>query len=188
MAQNRKHDRQNLKRHGLILAGLGLAMLGLAYAFVPLYETFCKFVGIPLPTVGTSMAPDASLPASGEIGREITVRFLGNVAAGVPIEFAPRTRAIKTRIGQPTVTAYDAKNLSSEAIDGIAVHTIVAQGGFVRDVADDVSLMQCFCFEEQTYPARKDITLPLSFTVKPTLPDNVHTVTFGYTLYNLEDY
>lgn len=188
MDKNNKHTKPNLKRHGLILAGVGLGMLGLAYAFVPLYESFCKLVGIPLPTVGTSMEPEEAMEMTDGPGREITVRFLGNVAAGVPVEFGPRVRSLKTRIGEPALTAYDAKNLSNEAIDGIAVHTIVAQGGFARDVADDVSLMQCFCFEEQTYPAQKDITLPLSFTVKPTLPDNVHTITFGYTLYDMESY
>ena len=184
-----KNSKNSLRRHGLILVALGLAMLGLAYAFVPLYETFCKFVGIPVPKVGTSMKPTKTRDTSSESnGREVTVRFIANTAVGVPIEFAPRTRAIKTRIGEPVLTAYDAKNLSKKSIPGTAVHTIVSQGGFERDVADNVSLMQCFCFEEQTYPAQKDITLPLSFTVDPSLPDNVHTVTFGYTLYNMDDY
>ena len=182
------HQKPDLKRHGLILAAVGIAMLGLAYAFVPLYETFCKFVGIPLPTVGTSMTPSEARSIPNQQGREITVRFMGNVAAGVPIEFAPRTTSIKTSIGKPTLTAYDAKNLSTAPIDGIAVHTIVAQGGYRRDVAGHVTLMQCFCFEEQTYPAQTDITLPLSFTVEDTLPENVHTVTFGYTLYDMETY
>lgn len=184
----RDPKKPDLMRHGLILAGVGVGMLAVAYAFVPLYETFCRFVGIPLPTVGTSMTPGEASAPSDQPGREVTVRFIANTGVGVPIEFAPRTRAIKTRIGETALTAYDAKNLSEAPIDGIAVHTIVAQGGFTRDVADDVSLMQCFCFEEQTYPAQKDITLPLSFTVEDTLPENVHTVTFGYTLYNLDDY
>lgn len=185
-----KHDRQkpDLKRHGLILAAVGVGMLGMAYAFVPLYETFCKFVGIPLPKVGTSMTPTETKAIPDQEGREITVRFLGNVAAGVPIAFAPRNASLKTRIGQPALTAYDARNQSNQSIDGIAVHTIVAQGGYRRDVAGHVTLMQCFCFEEQTYPAQQDITLPLSFTVENTLPENVHTVTFGYTLYDIESY
>ena len=190
MSKHTPHQKTHLVRHGLILAGLGFGMLGAAYAFVPLYETFCKFVGIPVPTVGTKMTPavPSSSDTQAQMGREVTVRFMGNVAMGVPINFAPRTRAIKTRIGEATLTAYDAKNYSSEALDGIAVHTIVSQGGGARDVAEHISLMQCFCFEEQTYPAQTDITLPLSFTVEPSLPENVHTITFGYTLYDLESY
>ena len=87
-------------------------------------------------------------------------------------------------MGKPVMTAYDAKNESDESIRGQAIHTVVAMG---KDTSDDgagyVDLIQCFCFQEHTYPAHEEVTLPLSFTVRPDTPKGVHTLTFGYTLY-----
>ena len=189
MEQKKAYTKKSLKRHGIILVVLGVVMLGVAYGFVPLYRTFCQLVGIPIATIGTMSVPKeraVNTVADTATDRVVTVRFIGNANAGVPVTFSPRVRTLKVRIGEDTLTAYDAKNLSLKPVDGIASHTIVAHGGSKRDVAEHITLTQCFCFDEQTYPPQEDVTLPLSFAVEPTLPEGVHTITFGYTLFKLE--
>lgn len=176
--------KSRIMRHGLVLAGLGVGMLGLAYGFVPLYETFCKFVGIPVPTLGTNSTPAGPRDMAVDEERIITVRFVGNVADHLPIDFAPLVPSVRIHPGEPVLTAYKARNNEDAPIKGLAVHTMIAMGKATeRDVAEFVDLVQCFCFEEQVYPGKEDINLPLSFTVRPDLPKGIHTITFGYTLY-----
>jgi cytochrome c oxidase assembly protein subunit 11 len=46
---------------------------------------------------------------------------------------------------------------------------------------------ECFCFENQPLEAHASAELPMSFIVDPQLPDDVHTLTLSYTLYNITD-
>lgn len=81
------------------------------------------------------------------------------------------------------LTAYQATN-KGPAFNGVAVHMLYAmggEGGF--EPSSYIDLQQCFCFESEHYPAGQHITLPLSFTVSPNLPEGVHTITFAYTLF-----
>ena len=167
----------------LLLLAIALGMLGVAYAFVPLYRMFCEALGIPIPSimVGDAAAPKYIGPVS---DRQITIRFQANNADGVPVTLAPGIRRAKVNIGEPFLTAYTAQNLANRKIDGIAVHTILALGGPPRtDIQDYIQLEQCFCFEEQTYPANQTVNLPLQFTITNDLPEGIHTITFAYTLY-----
>ncbi len=171
----------------LILAGLALGMLFLAYAFVPLYKMFCDALGIPVPSilVGEAGAPKPAIyDESKKSDRVITVRFMANTAVGVPVSFSAKDRRLQARVGEPVLTAYYAKNYSPRPLDGLAVHTMVPAGGSRSVNMDDyIELQQCFCFEEQHYPAGEDLILPLSFTISPDLPEQIHTITFGYTLF-----
>lgn len=174
----------------LTLIAIGFAMLGLSYAFVPLYRTFCQLLGIPVPTiaVGQEGAPKNTAPPPGEDARTITVRFMGNQANQIPVNLSPVHKKIRMKIGEPVLTAYTATNTSHTAMDGVAVHTIIGLGSAsADDMSPHIELQQCFCFEEQHYPAKQEVTLPLSFTIAPTLPQGVHTLTFGYTLFQQEN-
>lgn len=153
---------------------------------VPLYNLLCKHLGITNPTILTGpSAPQENLPATySNANRVITVRFTANTQAGVPLTFHPLTYTMRVPVGQPVLTAYAAKNLAPQGIDGVAVHMLYAMGG-AQDVelAPHISLQQCFCFAQQHYPANTEIRLPLSFTILPSLPEGVHTITFAYTLF-----
>ncbi len=178
-----------------ILIIVALGMFGVSYAFVPLYRIFCQVFGIPVPTimVGKEGAPKTVTEIS---DRVVTVRFIANTAKGkfskgikteLPVRLWPVTKKVKVRLGEPVLTAYKAKNISDNSMKGVAIHTIIALGGSFRvDINEYVDLQQCFCFESQLYPANTEVILPLSFTITPDLPKGIHTVTFGYTLYEEE--
>lgn len=171
-------------RLAIILAVVAIAMLAVAYSFVPLYRLFCQAFGIPVPKVMVGQG-GATIPADAPVtDRTVLIRFTANVGAGVPLTFSPREFSRKVKIGESVLTAYDAKNLSPKALNGVAVHMLYAMGGEgEQDVTPYVELQQCFCFEMQHYPGNEDVTLPLSFRLSPELPAAVHTITFSYTLF-----
>lgn len=170
----------------LILIGVAFLMLGAAYAFVPLYNLFCKVIGTPTVNLSVGEAGKPKPVKSSEISeRTVNVRFVGGESADVPVTLTPVSYKIKARLGESILTAYRAENLSDEDIEGVAVHTILAMGteGESPYAENYIDLQQCFCFEEQFYPAKEEVTLPLSFHVTPDLPEEVHTITFSYTLF-----
>ena len=167
----------------VILLALAFGMLGLSYAFVPLYKVFCQAFGIPVPQILVGQAGEPKTFTSDPSARTITVRFMANNAIGVPVTLTPLDRKLKVKLGEPVLTAYRADNKANTPMDGVAVHTIVPLGSRAENVEEFVDLQQCFCFEEQHYPANDSVNLPLSFTITPDLPDTVHTVTFAYTLF-----
>jgi cytochrome c oxidase assembly protein subunit 11 len=176
-------------RLALILVAVAAAMLGVAYGFVPMYRVFCQVMGIPLPSVAVSAELARPKQIDGPTDRIITIRFMGQNNATIPVRLAPLTYTMKVRVGQPTLTAFKATNPTAQGIDGVAVHTLLALGGLDGvNIASHIDLQQCFCFEEQHYPANQTVNLPLSFTVAPTLPPNVHTITFSYTLFPVDEY
>lgn len=178
MAKDRKAT------HGRLLALLGIAMLGAAFGFVPLYRHFCKLIGTVVVENGAPVPTPAELATLHPVDRYVTVRFMGAVGDGLPVRFGPEDKALKAQVGKAVVTAFDAYNYSDKAIKGMAVHTVTGTGAYgATDVAGNIVLTQCFCFTSHMYPADSKMRLPVIFTVKPDLPEGIHTITFGYTLY-----
>jgi cytochrome c oxidase assembly protein subunit 11 len=164
------------------LCFIALAMLGVAFSFVPLYRIFCQALSIPVPRV--AVGEHGTMTRFKVSDRTVEVNFVADAARGVPIRFAPMDYSLRVRLGEPVLTAYTAFNTSPLAMDGVAVHMLYGMGGAEDgDVARYVDLRQCFCFESQHYPPGQEIRLPLSFVVTPDLPPGVHTITFAYTLF-----
>jgi hypothetical protein len=86
---------QRNARTGFRMALLALAMVGLAFASVPLYRLFCQVTGFGGATVRAAEAPGA---AAGEIG----VRFDANIDPALPWKFEPAER-VRVRLGERTV-------------------------------------------------------------------------------------
>ncbi len=159
-------------------------MLSVAYAFVPLYRVFCQAFGIPVPTVRVGEAGEFKDFGPATSDRMVNVRFTANNAQGMPVVLRPTDRRLNVQLGAPVFTAYTAKNPLNNPVDGVAVHTIIGTGtSGGLDVQAHIELQQCFCFEKQRYPIGKSVNLPLAFTVSPDLPAGIHTITFGYTLF-----
>lgn len=170
----------------LVLCLIGLVWgIGLTIAAVPLYRVFCQHFGIPVPKIisGPSGIQPVKDTSEANLNRTVTVRFTANTQGGLPAIFHPRTYTLRVKVGQPVLTAYEARNNGDRAFNGVAVHMLYAMGGEGGDVTPYIDLRQCFCFEEEHYPARTDLTLPLAFTVSPDLPEGIHTITFAYTLF-----
>ncbi len=185
MAHKSPHPPRKPQLRTLLLCLVGLVWgIGLTIAAVPLYRILCQHFGIPVPQIiaGPS-APAAAIKPGANLNRTVTIRFTANTQAGLPVTFHPRTYTMRVKVGQPVLTAYQAENISPQAFNGVAVHMLYAMGGPGGDVSPYIDLRQCFCFEEEHYPAKEPLTLPLAFTVSPNLPEGIHTITFAYTLF-----
>ena len=69
------------RRVALMMALLAAAMIGLAFAAVPLYRMFCQATGLNGTTQRAATAP------GGVVGQQIRVRFDANVDPKLPWRF-----------------------------------------------------------------------------------------------------
>jgi cytochrome c oxidase assembly protein subunit 11 len=165
------------------ICGLVVAlMVGASYAAVPFYNWFCRVTGFN----GTTMVA-AGAPASGPIGRMISVRFDANVAPGLPWKFVPEQSEVQVRIGEVltvfyTVTNQSARTTSAQAAYNVAPLTV---GAYFQKI-------NCFCFTDQTLAPGEKREMPVVFYVDPKLADDsendgLNSITLSYTFYPLRD-
>jgi cytochrome c oxidase assembly protein subunit 11 len=149
----RAPDHNLLRRHrsvALACAVFVAAMVGAAYASVPLYDWFCRTTGFAGRPVVATVAPGAP------IGRKITVRFDANVAPGLPWTFAPEQREVELHIGESVLVHYVATSYGDKESVGSATYNVSPPeiGGFFNK-------LQCFCFTEQRLMAGERLTMPI---------------------------
>lgn len=165
-------------RTGLKMALLALAMVGLAFASVPLYRIFCQVTGFGGATVRAAEAPGA---VSGEIG----VRFDANIDPALPWKFEPAER-VRVHPGQRTVVNYRATNLTARTTTGRAIFNVTPlQAGAY------FSKIECFCFTEQTLKPGESVLMPVTFFVDPAIrddqaTDHIDEITLSYKFYPVE--
>jgi cytochrome c oxidase assembly protein subunit 11 len=167
-------------RTGLIALGGAVAMLGLGYAAVPLYDLFCRTTGFGGTTMRVSEAQAATVRLA---DKTISVRFDGNVDREMPWKFAPEQVTQELRIGQRKMAYYRSENLSTEAITGIASFNVspTLAGKYFTKV-------QCFCFNEQTLQPGQVVDMPVIYYVDPAIltdPEtrDIEQITLSYTFH-----
>jgi cytochrome c oxidase assembly protein subunit 11 len=166
----------------LTLATTAVVMLGMAYAAVPLYDTFCRVTGFG---GTTNVAATASVET---IDRIIVIRFDANVNGGLPWEFKPKKQEVVLKVGDNAVAYFQARNLGERAFTGTAVFNVTPQ-----KAGQYFSKVECFCFSEQTLTPGAAADLPVAFFVDPEIAsdrnlDDVTTITLSYTFYPDEPY
>ena len=165
------------RKVALMSAAIVVAMVGLAYASVPLYRLFCQVTGFGGTTQRAQAAPEKALD------RRMTIRFDANVAGSLPWSFEPVQRALDVKVGEEHFAYYRAVNRSSHAVTGSAVFNVTPDtaGAYFNKI-------QCFCFAEQTLKPGESVEMPVSFFVDPAIVedhglDKVSTITLSYTFY-----
>ena len=167
-------------RHRAIAAWcavLVVAMVGAAYAAVPLYRLFCQVTGFDgTPRIATK-APDTVLDQT------VTVRFDGNVAPGLPWRFGPRQNTMTVKIGENAIAYYYATNTSDRPVKGTATYNILPEVA-----AAYFNKIQCFCFTEQVLQPGQTAEFPVSFFIDPQIVGDkdarsVAHVTVSYTFH-----
>lgn len=165
------------RRAALLLTGVIVGMVVLAFAAVPLYRLFCQVTGYGGTTQVAKVAPGATTD------RVITVRFDANVAPGLPWTFtAPQP--VSVRLGEQGEAAYTARNTGDQPVLGTATFNVTPfKAGKYFDK------IQCFCFTEQMLMPGESKEFPLTFFVDPAIVDDpnardVSTITLSYTFFN----
>ncbi|MBL8656891.1 MAG: cytochrome c oxidase assembly protein [Altererythrobacter sp.] len=180
--------RSNLKV-GLLAAAMGLAMLGLGFAAVPLYRLFCQVTGFG----GTTMRATESDAAIAErLARSagagtISIRFDASQDRGLPWRFVPAQSTQQVAIGQRQMAFYTARNNSDRPITGRATFNVEPE-----QAGKYFNKIQCFCFTEQTLQPGEEVRMPVLYYVDPKAVDDpnmaqVEQVTLSYTFHQAKD-
>ena len=175
-----RNDQRKLRRDLAVAACCGVfvaAMVGAAYAAVPLYSWLCRTTGFAGTTQVAQQAPGHVL------GRTIAVRFDSNVGPGLPWKFEPEQNEIKLRIGEVATVNYKVVNEAARTITAQASYNVSPpQAGAYFDK------INCFCFTEQTMKPGETRELTVVFYVDPEIAkdrdqDTLNTITLSYTFY-----
>ena len=162
------------------MALFALAMLGLAFASVPLYRVFCQVTGFG----GTTMKADS---APGAVAGQIGVRFDANIDPALPWKFEPVQETVRIHPGARTTIYYQATNYTARSTTGQAIFNVTPESA-----GKYFSKIECFCFTEQTLKPGESVKMPVIFFVDPKLrddPDTKHIdeITLSYTFYPVEN-
>jgi cytochrome c oxidase assembly protein subunit 11 len=168
------------RRDVLVAAACGVfvaAMVGAAYAAVPLYNWFCRTTGFG----GTPQVATAAPP--GVLDRKLKVRFDANVAGGLPWRFEPEQNSIEVKVGEVVTVSYRVVNESARETVGVASYNVSppTTGAYF-------SKINCFCFTDQRLKPGEKREMAVVFFVAPELvkdseQDGLDTITLSYTMY-----
>jgi cytochrome c oxidase assembly protein subunit 11 len=174
-AQNQNNLKAQNKKVIFIITFVGMLMLSLSYAAVPLYDIFCRVTGFGGTTQIASSAP-------GSTGHpNINIRFESNITDSLNWDFYSKTKTVKIPMGEEKTIYYFAKNLSDEPIVGTATFNVTpAKAGqyFMK--------IDCFCFIEQLLNPGESMNMPVTFFIDPDLykdenVQEVNEITLSYT-------
>ena len=174
-AQNQNNLKAQNKKVIFIITFVGMLMLSLSYAAVPLYDIFCRVTGFGGTTQIASSAP-------GSTGHpNINIRFESNITDSLNWDFYSKTKIVKIPMGEEKTIYYFAKNLSDEPIVGTATFNVTpAKAGqyFMK--------IDCFCFVEQLLNPGESMSMPVTFFIDPDLykdenVQEVNEITLSYT-------
>lgn len=182
-AQTRDLSTKNL-RIAAIAGAMGVAMLGMGYAAVPLYEIFCRVTGYG----GTTQRVDAAMAATVQTTSQVmSVRFDSNVNSALPWAFKPENPVDRVSVGARDMAIYIATNKSDQPVVGTATFNVtpVQAGKYFHKV-------QCFCFTEQLLEPGQTMRMPVLYYVDPAIMDDPETrdieeITLSYTFYRSKD-
>ncbi|WP_158813698.1 cytochrome c oxidase assembly protein [Methylocapsa sp. S129] len=170
-----KAARNHLVAACAVLAAV--AMVGAAYAAVPLYFMFCRATGF----AGTTQVATAAPALKGQ--RVLTVRLDANVAPGLPWSFEAETASVQLRTGATATVYFKVRNRVSRETAATAVYNV--SPGVAGAYFDKIS---CFCFSEQHLGPDETAELPVVFFLDPRLEQDetlngVQEITLSYTLF-----
>ncbi|KQU94036.1 cytochrome C oxidase assembly protein [Devosia sp. Root413D1] len=164
------------RRVAITLLVLVAAMVGAAYAAVPLYALFCQVTGFG----GTTQVSAGNL--KGAIAREMTVRFDSNVEGALPWTVTA-AKPVTDKIGNVETVVFTAHNLSDKPVTGQAIFNVTPEqtGMYFNKI-------ECFCFTEQTLQPGETVEMPIVFFVDPDIAENrdldtIRDITLSYTFY-----
>lgn len=169
-------------RTGVIFALVAFAMVGLAFAAVPLYRIFCQVTGFG----GTTMKNVGAEAPGAVVGKLVNVRFDANVTPGLPWEFKPEKHVQRVAVGARNMAFYTAKNLSDKPVKGTASFNVTP-----TQAGQYFTKIQCFCFTEQVLKPGEEMRMPVVFFVDPKILENpvdakIDEITLSYTFYEVD--
>jgi cytochrome c oxidase assembly protein subunit 11 len=154
------------------------AMVGAAYAAVPLYNLYCKATGYNGTTQQVEQASDVILKD------RIRVEFDTNVASDLNWDFKPVQEFVNPRIGETVKVAFRVTNNSKREKTARSVFNVtpMVAGAYFNK-------LECFCFTDVTLKPGETREMPVVFFVDPDIVNPPETkdlkvLTLSYTFYS----
>lgn len=171
-------------RHGVVAALCAvtvMAMVGAAFAAVPLYRAFCQATGFD----GTPKRA-ATGPSGAATDRTVAVRFDTNVR-GLPWTVQPEVNSQTIRVGRTQLVNFTLANNGDTPLTGRATYNVSPESA-----ARYFTKLQCFCFSDQTLPAHTAKTFPVVYYVDAAFASDPDTkplsvLTLSYTMFPAPD-
>tara|TARA_R110000824_G_scaffold356352_2_gene543598 strand:- start:208 stop:795 length:588 start_codon:yes stop_codon:yes gene_type:complete len=172
-------------RRSAMMAGLmGLGMLGMGFAAVPLYQVFCRVTGYAGTTQRVGEAQAATVQATSQV---LSIRFDSNVNSALPWSFKPEQPVDHVTVGARDMAVFIATNNSDQPVVGTATFNVtpLLAGQYFNKI-------QCFCFSEQLLKPGQTMRMPVLYYVDPAIMDDPETkdikeITLSYTFYRAID-
>jgi len=170
-------DRKRANRKlvlGLLVMTAGSFAFG--WALVPLYDVFCRAVGIgnAEAKAGREVVQEAIDP-----NREVTVEFVASPASVGSYEFRPKVASMRVHPGKLYSAEFFAHNLTGRDTTAQAVPNIAPS-----KVAAFFHKTECFCFSPQHFNVNEQRNMPVRFIVDPAIPKYIDRITLAYTFYD----
>ena len=162
----------------VILAVVVAAMVGLAYASVPLYQLFCQVTGYGGTTQISGEAAVEILP-----DHPVRVRFDANTNPALNWRFEAVDAPVTLNPGEEVVINYRATNLGDTASAGTSTYNVTpvkAGPHFMK--------IDCFCFIEQTLQPGESVLMPVRFYIDPDIASepgtaDIDEIILSYTFF-----
>lgn len=164
------------RRLGGLCALLFVAMVGAAYAAVPIYRTFCQLTGFDGTVRRAATAPTTVLD------RKVEIRFDANVRT-LPWSFTADQVSQSVKLGETGLAFFKVTNNGPTAQTGRAMYNVVPE-----QAARYFQKLECFCFSDQTIQPGQTVEFPVVYFVDPQFADDVDTkgkseITLSYTFF-----
>jgi cytochrome c oxidase assembly protein subunit 11 len=168
-------------RVALICGAVFVAMVGAAFAAVPLYRTFCQATGFN----GAVRRASNSGP-SPISDKTVVVRFDTNVN-GIDWRFEPEQARQTVHFGENKLAFFRATNLSDRPLTGRALFNVLPEAA-----GPYFSKLECFCFKNQTLAPGQSAEFPVVYTVDHRYAQDRDTrdqteITLSYTFFPAKD-
>ncbi len=164
--------RANRRLLGRLLL-LSLAMFGLGFALIPLYDVICDLTGLNRGEV-QALARNTQVDAS----RTVTVELVASVPDTVPLRLIAPNGPVRAHPGELVQIEYEVENLAGRPVVGQAVPSYGPAAA-----AEYFKKIECFCFREQRFAPGERRRLPVLFVLDRTIPRDLTVVTLSYTLF-----
>jgi len=169
--QTRQHIARTTAKH----AAVAVMMFGFGFAMVPLYDIFCEVTGLN----GKIQESVVQTPMEVDTSRNIKVQLVSANNAQMPWRFMALQNEVELHPGQWKQVGFWVSNVTETDMVSQSVPSITP-----ARAAQYVQKSECFCFQQQALKAGESKQMNLVFTISPDLPDDIHTVSMVYTLFD----
>jgi len=165
------------KKLALSVVMLLIGMICLSYAFVPIYNLFCKATGYGGAVKTSSLGP------ARKGTRKLVIKFDANVNKNLPWEFYPSQRQVTITTGEKSLAFYRARNLSDISVIGTAIYNVTPE-----KASKYFNKIACFCFELQQLAPNQEVEMPVYFYIDADFDNDrnlseVKEITLSYSFY-----